>query len=118
MGSAMSELNQIDLRLLRIFDAMHANRHVTRAAGELGLSQPTISIGLGKLGQQFVDPLFVRTAEGMLPTSRADALIGPIRDVLHSLRNICELEATFEPAPAMRKFRICMTDTSRTTPLP
>ncbi len=91
---------------------------MTRAAGELGLSQPTISIGLGKLGQEFVDPLFVRTAEGMPPTSRADALVGPIRDVLHSLRNICELEATFEPASAMRKFRICMTDTSRTTPLP
>ena len=54
MGSAMStELNQIDLRLLRIFDAMHANRHVTRAAEELGLSQPTISIGLGRLRQQW-----------------------------------------------------------------
>jgi hypothetical protein len=32
----MSSLDQIDLRLLRIFDAMHANRHVTRAAEELG----------------------------------------------------------------------------------
>ena len=91
---------------------------MTRAAEELGLSQPTISIGLGKLGQQFVGPLFVRTAEGMLPTSRVDALIGPIRDVLHSLRNICELEATFEPPSAMRKFRICMTDASHTTLLP
>ena len=48
----MSSLDQIDLRLLRIFDAMHANRHVTRAAEELGLSQPTISISLGKLRQQ------------------------------------------------------------------
>jgi len=46
----MRSLEQIDLRLLRIFDAMHANRHATRAAEELGLSQPTISIGLGKLG--------------------------------------------------------------------
>src|SRR5438105_5580489 len=118
MGSAMAELNQIDLRLLRIFDAMHANRHVTRAAEELGLSQPTISIGLGRLRQQFGDPLFVRTSEGMLPTSRADALIGPIRDVLHSVRNICEVEAAFEPVSAMRKFRICMTDASHITLLP
>jgi DNA-binding transcriptional LysR family regulator len=118
MGSAMSELNQIDLRLLRIFDAMHANRHVTRAAEELGLSQPTISIGLGRLRQQFGDPLFVRTSEGMLPTSRADALIGPIRDVLHSLRRICEVEAPFDPASATRKFRICMTDASHITLLP
>jgi DNA-binding transcriptional LysR family regulator len=37
----MPSLEQIDLRLLRIFDAMHANRHVTRAAEELGLSQPS-----------------------------------------------------------------------------
>jgi DNA-binding transcriptional LysR family regulator len=114
----MSDLEEIDLRLLRIFDAMHANRHVTRAAEELGLSQPTISIGLGKLRQQFGDPLFVRTSEGMLPTSRADALIGPIRDVLHSIRNICEMEAAFEPASATRKFRICMTDASHITLLP
>jgi DNA-binding transcriptional LysR family regulator len=114
----MSGLEEIDLRLLRIFDAMHANRHVTRAAEELGLSQPTISIGLGKLRQQFGDPLFVRTSEGMLPTSRADALIGPIRDVLHSIRNICEMEAAFEPASATRKFRICMTDASHITLLP
>lgn len=114
----MSGLEEIDLRLLHIFDAMHANRHVTRAAEELGLSQPTISIGLGKLRQQFGDPLFVRTSEGMLPTSRADALIGPIRDVLHSIRNICEMEAAFEPASATRKFRICMTDASHITLLP
>jgi DNA-binding transcriptional LysR family regulator len=114
----MSSLEQIDIRLLRIFDAMHANRHVTRAAEELGLSQPTISIGLGKLRRQFGDPLFVRTGDGMLPTSRADALIGPVRDVLHSLRSICEVEATFEPASAKRQFRICMTDASHVTLLP
>jgi DNA-binding transcriptional LysR family regulator len=114
----MSGVEQIDLRLLRIFDAMHANRHVTRAAEELGLSQPTISIGLGKLREQFGDPLFVRTSEGMLPTSRADALIGPIRDVLHSVRSICEMEAAFEPVSATRKFRICMTDASHITLLP
>jgi DNA-binding transcriptional LysR family regulator len=114
----MSGVEQIDLRLLRIFDAMHANRHVTRAAEELGLSQPTISIGLGKLREQFGDPLFVRTSDGMLPTSRADALIGPIRDVLHSVRSICEVEAAFEPVSATRKFCICMTDASHITLLP
>jgi DNA-binding transcriptional LysR family regulator len=111
-------LGSIDLRLLRIFDAMHANRHVTRAADELGLSQPTISIGLGKLRQKFGDPLFVRTNEGMLPTTRADALVGPIRDVLHSLKHICEIEAEFDPSTATRKFRICMTDASHITLLP
>jgi DNA-binding transcriptional LysR family regulator len=113
-----TSLDQIDLRLLRIFDAMHANRHVTRAAEEIGLSQPTISIGLGKLRRQFGDPLFVRTSGGMLPTSRADALVGPIRDVLHSLRRVCEVEAPFDPKSATRKFRICMTDASHITLLP
>ncbi|WP_249137363.1 LysR family transcriptional regulator [Bradyrhizobium tropiciagri] len=114
----MTSLEEIDLRLLRIFEAMHAKRHVTLAAEEMGLSQPTISIGLGKLRKQFSDPLFVRTNEGMQPTSRADVLIGPIRDVLHSVRHICELEATFDPASAARRFRICMTDASHITLLP
>jgi DNA-binding transcriptional LysR family regulator len=117
-GSPMLRLEQVDLRLLRIFDAMHANRHVTRAAEEMGLSQPTISIGLAKLRQQFADPLFVRTNDGMLPTSRADALIGPVRDVLHMVRHVCEMEAAFDPTSANRKFRICMTDASHITLLP
>ena len=107
-----------DAKLLRLFDLLHHSGSVTRAAEELGLSLPTISIWLSKLRTQFNDQLFVRTSEGMQPTPRADALIGTVRTALESFRQLSASEPVFNPASADRKFRICMTDASHITLLP
>jgi DNA-binding transcriptional LysR family regulator len=115
---AVPSLNLIDTRLLRLFETIYAVRNVTRAAELLGLSQPTVSIGLGKLRAHFGDPLFVRTTTGMQPTPPADALIGQVRDMLEALRQISQWEAHFDPAMADRTFRICMTDASHVALLP
>jgi DNA-binding transcriptional LysR family regulator len=108
----------LDFKLLRLFDMLHGQRSVTRAAALLGLSQPTLSIGLGKLRRHFNDPLFVRTPAGMLPTPRADALAEPVRAALAALKSLDELESAFDPDTADRVFRICMTDASHVTLLP
>lgn len=107
-----------DAKLLRLFDLLHHTGSVTRAAEDLGLSQPTVSIWLAKLRKQFNDPLFVRTSEGMQPTPRADNLINTVRNALESFRQLSESEPVFNPATAERKFRICMTDASHITLLP
>lgn len=107
-----------DLRLLQLFDVLYGTRSVTRAAEVLGQSQPTVSLGLGRLRRQLGDPLFVRTPTGMQPTPHADALIGPTREVLESLRRLATRAPDFEPATAQRRFRICMTDASHITLLP
>jgi DNA-binding transcriptional LysR family regulator len=107
-----------DAKLLRLFDLLHHTGSVTRAAEDLGLSQPTVSIWLAKLRKQFNDPLFVRTSEGMQPTPRADNLIDTVRNALESFRQLSESEPVFNPATAERKFRICMTDASHITLLP
>lgn len=112
----MSELPET--KLLQLFDVLYELRSVTRAAGRLGQSQPTISIWLGRLRQQVGDPLFVRTPGGMTPTPRADALIGPCREILASLGRLTSTEPAFDPATAQRRFRICMTDASHITLLP
>jgi len=111
-------VNLVEIRLLRLFEMIYATRSVTRAAEQLGQSQPTLSIGLGKLRDQFHDPLFVRTSEGMQPTPMADSLIGPVRDVLQALRQLSEQGPTFDPRTANRVFRIGMTDASHITLLP
>ena len=54
----------LDVKLLRLFDLLHATRSVTRAAERLGQSQPTVSIWLARLRRELRDPLFVRTPEG------------------------------------------------------
>jgi DNA-binding transcriptional LysR family regulator len=116
--SAPHTADLFDAKLLRLFDLLHHTGSVTRAAEELGLSQPTISIWLSKLRTQFNDPLFVRTSEGMQPTPRADALIGTVRTALESFRQLSASEPVFNPAVEERKFRICMTDASHITLLP
>ncbi|RPH65221.1 MAG: LysR family transcriptional regulator [Burkholderiales bacterium] len=75
-------LRSIDLNLLTIFDAILAEGNQSRAANKLGMSQPAMSNALARLRATLDDPLFVRTAQGMTPTSRARALAAPIRQAL------------------------------------
>jgi DNA-binding transcriptional LysR family regulator len=107
-----------DARLLRLFDLLYATRSVTRAAEQMGQTQPTVSIWLARLRRQLHDPLFVRTATGMQPTPRADALIGTARSALEAIHRLAEEAPRFDPANATSKFRICMTDASHITLLP
>nr|WP_284506688.1 LysR family transcriptional regulator [Caballeronia sp. GAWG1-5s-s] len=115
---AVSPSELPDLKLLQLFDLLYDVRSVTRAAEQLGQSQPTISIWLGRLREYLQDPLFVRTPGGMTPTPQADALIGPCREILESLRRFAAWEISFDPSTAKRRFRICMTDASHITLLP
>ena len=108
----------LDANLLQLFELIYSTRSVTRAAEQLGLAQPTVSIWLGKLRKHLDDPLFVRTPSGMQPTPEADALIGTVRQALESLRALSQREARFDPATSDRRFRIGMTDASHITLLP
>ncbi len=117
-NTAMNPSELPDLKLLQLFDLLYDLRSVTRAAEQLGQSQPTISIWLGRLRDHLQDPLFVRTPGGMTPTPQADALIGPCREILESLRRFSAWEISFDPTTAKRRFRICMTDASHITLLP
>ncbi|WP_459476232.1 LysR family transcriptional regulator [Pseudomonas sp. No.117] len=105
-------------KLLMLFEVLYSTGSVTRAAEQLGQSQPTISLWLGKLRQQLRDPLFVRTPGGMKPTPQAEALITPCREVLESLRRLVAWEVAFDPTTAQRLFRLCLSDASHITLLP
>ena len=108
----------LDVNLLQLFVVLYNARSVTRAAEQLSMAQPTVSIWLAKLRQQLNDPLFVRTPSGMQPTPVADALIANAREALESLRRISHWDAKFDPATADRKFCICMSDVANITLLP
>lgn len=118
MAARSEDPATLDTRLLRLFELLYSTHSVTRAAEQLGLSQPTVSIWLAQLRVRFNDPLFVRTTGGMQPTPRADGLIATVREALDALRRLSAAEPTFEPSKAERSFRICMTDASHVTLLP
>lgn len=104
------KLHQLDLNLLLAFDALMTHRSVTRAAGQLFISQPAMSHALNRLRQGFDDPLLVRTPQGMQPTPRALSLHGAVRQALQLLEQQFSEEPRFDPATSTRRFSISTTD--------
>ena len=92
-----SGLRSIDFRLLLAFDALIAERHVSRAAAAVGLSQPAMSHALAKLRQQFDDPLLARTSTGFEPTPRALELVDPVREAIRQVNRLFTGGSTFDP---------------------
>jgi DNA-binding transcriptional LysR family regulator len=117
-GTMDPSVDLLDIKHLSLLDQLYSTQSVTRAAEALGQSQPTVSIWLAKMRTALGDPLFVRTADGMLPTPRAEALMPTVREVLGGLRRLSEASDAFSPATAQRRFAICMTDASHITLLP
>ena len=66
--SAYTELN---LRELRVLDALLRERSITRTAEAMETTQPAVSKMLRHLRAQFSDPLFVRNGQAMQPTAKA-----------------------------------------------
>jgi DNA-binding transcriptional LysR family regulator len=98
----------LDLNLLVVFDAVAQERNATRAAAKLNMTQPAVSHALGRLRSALHDELFVRTPEGMEPTSYAERLVGPVRAALESLHTALDGAAAFEPETAERGFTLAM----------
>ncbi len=103
-------LNQIDLNLLVVFDALMRDRHVTRAGERIGLSQPATSNALARLRYLTKDKLFIRAKSGLQPTPVAIALANQIQPALQQIQIALSSEAGFEPMTSDRVFAIGMTD--------
>jgi DNA-binding transcriptional LysR family regulator len=106
----MTNIASIDLNLLVAFEALLEERSVTRAAARVGLSQPAMSIALGRLRGVFRDPLFHRTGRGMIPTALALRLGAPVRGGLAQLRSALAGPPAFRPTTSTRSFRLGMID--------
>ena len=74
--------------------------NVTKAAERLNLSQPSVSVQLGKLRNIYNDPLLLPGPRGMLPTSRAVELLEPLRSALLELERVVGPQKRFDPATA------------------
>lgn len=106
----MSDVNTLDLNLLRVFEALMRERSVSLAAGRLNLTQPAVSNALNRLRAAFDDQMFVRSRSGMEPTPLALALSDPIHEGLAAIRVGISQGSSFEPAKSRRRFAILATD--------
>lgn len=112
------QLKDVDLNLLRLFDAVYRTRNVSRAAELLDLTQPAASQGLSRLRTLIQDPLFMRTAGGVQPTPKAQRLAEPVRHALATLEQALGETAGFDPAQSTRTFHIHMSDIGESRFLP
>ena len=111
-------IRDVDLNLLRVFDAVLREKSVTAAAARLDLTQPAVSNALARLRRMLDDALFVRTAEGMRPTPYAQGLADPVRQALGLVETALARPAGFEPATSVRTFRFHMSDIGEMVFLP
>ena len=61
----------LSLRDLRVLDVLLRERSLTRAAEQLGTTQPSISKVLARLRARFADPILTRSGQEMHPTPKA-----------------------------------------------
>lgn len=108
----------LNLQSIKIFLAVFDHRSVGAAAAFLGMSQSGLSTALARLRKTLGDALFISTASGMQPTTRAKDLVTPMRESLQFIEQRILNKGSFDHAHDEREFRIAASDTAEAMYLP
>jgi LysR family transcriptional regulator, nod-box dependent transcriptional activator len=111
-------LSGLDLNLLVVLDALFTEKSVTRTGERIHLSQSATSAALARLRECLGDELLVHVGHKMVLTPRAQSLVEPVRDLLLRADAIAKHKTAFEPATAVRRFRLMMSDYPATVLMP
>ena len=93
----MMVLDGLDATNLVALHVLLEERHVTRAARRLGITQSSMSHRLARLRETLEDPLFTRSSGGLVPTPRAESVAVPLRDALRALEAAVAPPRPFDP---------------------
>jgi len=104
------QLHQIDTNLLVALDVLLQERHVTRAAQRLGITQSAMSQTLQRLRDILDDPILVRSGRTMIATPRCEAVAGPLRTALRDLERVF-YDEDIDPQSITRGFTMTCLDT-------
>lgn len=111
-------MQNVDLNLLRLFDTVYRTRNISRAAEQLGMSQPATSQALTRLRTALGDHLFERTPGGVRPTPRAERLAHSVQAGLALLEAGLDDEDAFDPRTSSAELRLHLTDIGEARFLP
>lgn len=111
------DLGRVDLNLLVHLDALLREQNVTKAANQLGITQPAMSNGLKRLRALFDDPILVRTSDGMAPTELAIGLKQEVHEILSRVEKVIQPEREFD-LNSRRVFRIMASDYAESALIP
>ena len=107
-----------DLNLVTTFVTLYETQSLTITAERLFVTQPSISYALGKLREQFDDPLFVRNSQGMQPTRLAAQLYVGFKQAARCIEDSVAEAQKFEPGYSSRQFRLALSDLGEMALLP
>lgn len=99
-------MDNVDIRLLRAFLVLMAQKSVSGAAEQLGVSQPAASHTLARMRELFQDPLLLRSRSGMVATDRAAAFEDGVRRLLEHYDELLAKARPFKPAESLQTFVI------------
>ena len=100
----------LDLNLLQALDLLLEEKHVSRAADRMHVTQPAMSGALTRLRQYFGDPLLLQHGKRMIPTPHALSLRPKLKRVLGEIDTLIAQLSQFEPETSDRKFLIGTSD--------
>lgn len=103
-------LANLDLNLLVSLDALLDQRSVTRAAQQLGLSQPALSASLARLRRHFGDELLTRVGNEYRLSPLAAQLKPRVRLALDGVERVFTAQPEFDPAESTREFSVLLSD--------
>ncbi len=109
MVQDMNGIQRLDIKQLRVLDALLVERNLSRVAERMGLTQQAISEQLRKLRDLFADPLLLRQGNTMVPTPLALELGKRIRTILDNVEGLITLHE-FTPSTYQGVLTISATD--------
>ena len=102
-------LNHLNLNLLRSLHILLEERHVSRAAERLHLTQSAVSRQLAQLRELCDDPLLVRDGNGLVATPHALAMQDKLSHLLTEFDDLIANKA-FDPKTCKQEFVISSSD--------
>ncbi|HCF3811569.1 TPA: LysR family transcriptional regulator [Pseudomonas aeruginosa] len=109
-NNVRDHIARLDLNLFRVFAVIYRERNLTRAAERLCISQSAVSHALARMRQQLEDPLFVREAQGVVPSALATQMWPDIEEGLGFFQRAVERGERFDPARDIERVTLAMAD--------
>jgi DNA-binding transcriptional LysR family regulator len=97
-----------DMNLLRIMLAVWETRSISRAAEQVGMTQPATSNALARLRKTLNDPVFIRTKDGMIPSAAAERVLPELKRHVDGLFAAISEEGEFDPRNSARTFNLSL----------
>lgn len=104
-----SKLRDLDLNLLKVFEAVYEERSQRKASERLNMSQPAVSNSLARLRCRYGDVL-IYGARGASATPAGDELYRCLKQSLDIIRADLSSREVFEPTSSCRQFNIAVWD--------